>query len=676
MSTNIRANTGDIKTAIKHAMDLLSSGEPRLAREQAEEILQHYPTEVNSQFVVAAAMRARGQTSEALSCLEGLIQRAPDFALAQQELGFTYADKGHLLAAIKALQRAVAIEPKLPASWKLMGELFIVDGDETSATEAFNRYMVAVSEDADSAVEPELVQAVKFFRTGKIGRAEQLCRDFLKQNPANVNAIRLLAEIGIKVGVLDDAEKLLERCLELAPNFGLARLNFAHVLSKREKLEEALAQVDQLLAAEPENPALLTMQASILVKMGDFARVLPRYAYLLSHYPPRSGIALVYGHALKTVGQQDKAIAAYRQAISLQPSFGDAYWSLANLKTFRFDADDIEAMRKEIDKNTCKREDYFHLCFALGKALEDRRQYDESFHCYRLGNNLKKKLEGYNADKTEERTRRMRGICSYEFLSASSGKGDPAPDPIFIVGLPRSGSTLLEQILASHSEVDGTKELVYIPAIVRRLGGKVKKSTISRYPDILAEMNPSRLRELGQEYMDRSRIQRADAPFFIDKMPNNFMHIGLIHLILPNAKIIDARRHPMAACFSSYTQLFARGQSFTYGLSNIGRYYRNYVDMMDHWDLVLPGKVLRVHYERVVSDIETQVRRMLDHCGLEFEEACLQFHQTQRAVRTASSEQVRQPIYTAALEHWRNYETHLNELKSALGSVLERYPID
>ncbi|MCH8058677.1 MAG: sulfotransferase, partial [Proteobacteria bacterium] len=373
---------------------------------------------------------------------------------------------------------------------------------------------------------------------------------------------------------------------------------------------------------------------------------------------------------------QDKAIAAYRQAISLQPSFGDAYWSLANLKTFRFDADDIEAMRKEIDKNTCKREDYFHLCFALGKALEDRRQYDESFHCYRLGNNLKKKLEGYNADKTEERTRRMRGICSYEFLSASSGKGDPAPDPIFIVGLPRSGSTLLEQILASHSQVDGTKELVYIPAIVRRLGGKVKKSKISRYPDILAEMNPSRLRELGQEYMDRSRIQRADAPFFIDKMPNNFMHIGLIHLILPNAKIIDARRHPMAACFSSYTQLFARGQSFTYGLSNIGRYYRNYVDMMDHWDLVLPGKVLRVHYERVVSDIETQVRRMLDHCGLEFEEGCLQFHQTQRAVRTASSEQVRQPIYTAALEHWRNYETHLNELKSVLGPVLERYPID
>ena len=676
MSTNVRANTGDIKTAIKHAMDLLGSGEPRLAREQAEEILRHYPNEVNSQFVVAAAMRARGQTAEALSCLEGLIQRAPDFALAQQELGFTYADKGHLLAAIKALQRAVAIEPKLPASWKLMGELFIVDGDETSATEAFNRYMVAVSEDADSAMEPELFQAVKLFRAGKIGRAEQLCRDFLKQNPANVNAIRLLAEIGIKVGVLDDAEKLLERCLELAPNFGLARLNFAHVLSKREKLEEALAQVDQLLAAEPENPALLTMQASILVKMGDFARVLPRYAYLLSHYPPRAGIALVYGHALKTVGQQDKAIAAYRQAISLQPSFGDAYWSLANLKTFRFDADDIETMRTEIDKSTCKRENYFHLCFALGKALEDRRQYDESFHCYRLGNNLKKKLEGYNADKTEERARRVRSICSCEFLSASAGKGDPAPDPIFIVGLPRSGSTLLEQILASHSQVDGTKELVYIPAIVRRLGGKVKKSKISRYPDILAEMNPSRLRELGQEYMDRSRIQRADAPFFIDKMPNNFMHIGLIHLILPNARIIDARRHPMAACFSSYTQLFARGQSFTYGLSNIGRYYRNYVDMMDHWDLVLPGKVLRVHYEQVVSDIETQVRRMLDHCGLEFEEACLQFHQTRRAVRTASSEQVRQPIYTAALEHWRNYETHLNELKSALGSVLERYPID
>jgi len=536
--------------------------------------------------------------------------------------------------------------------------------------------MVAVSEDADSAVEPGLIKAVKLFRAGKIGQAEQLCRIFLKQNPANVNAIRLLAEIGIKVGVLADAEKLLARCLELAPNFVLARLNFAHVLSKREKLEEALAQVDQLLATDPENPALLTMQASILVKMGDFERVLPRYEYLLSHYPPRAGIALVYGHALKTVGQQDEAITAYRQAISLQSGFGDAYWSLANLKTFRFDTDDIEAMRTEINKSTCTRDDYFHLCFALGKALEDRRQYDESFHYYQLGNNLKKKLEGFNADKAEEGTRRMRGICSREFLSDSAGKGDAAPDPIFIVGLPRSGSTLLEQILASHSQVDGTKELVYIPAIVRRLGGKVKKSTVSGYPDILMEMNPSQLRELGREYMDRSRIQRDDAPFFIDKMPNNFMHVGLIQMILPNAKIIDARRHPMAACFSGYTQLFARGQSFTYGLSNIGRYYRNYVDIMDHWDLVLPNKVLRVHYEQVVSDTETQIRRMLDHCGLGFEEACLNFHQTQRAVRTASSEQVRQPIYTAALEHWRNYEAHLDKLKSALGPVLERYPID
>jgi len=403
---------------------------------------------------------------------------------------------------------------------------------------------------------------------------------------------------------------------------------------------------------------------------------LPCYEYLLAHFPARAKITVVYGHVLKTIGQQQKAIEAYRQAIGLQPSFGDAWWSLANLKTVRFDDDDIDAMRTEIGKNTCSREDYLHLCFALGKALEGRKQYDESFHYYQLGNSVKEKASGYEADNTENSVQRLKVVCDKELFAATEGQGCQAPDPIFIVGLPRSGSTLLEQILASHSQVDGTKELPFILAIVRRLGGKKKRSEMSRYPDILTELSASQLSDFGQEYIDRCRIQRETAPFFIDKMPNNFLHVGLIHLILPNAKIIDARRHPMASCFSCYTQHFARGQSFTYGLSNIGRYYRDYVELMDHWDQVLPGKVLRVQYEDVVADTEAQVRRMLDHCGLPFEAECLQFHQTERPVRTASSEQVRQPIYSGALEHWRNYDTHLDELKQSLGPVLDRYPLN
>jgi len=670
MSAKPKFNTASLSTAIKRAMDSLSQGQSGLAREQAEAILRHYPDEVNSLLVVAVAMRDQGDNKKALKRLQALLKRAPDFALAQQELGFAYTEAGQLTEAIAALKHAVAIEPKMPASWKLMGELFLVNKDEKSSAEAINQSLLA------SSLEPDVIRAAELFKAGKTAQAERLVRRFLMQNPTNVNAIRLLADIGIKIGMLEDAEKLLVRCLELAPEFHVARLNYAHVLNKKEKLAPALAQVDHLLKAQPKKEyAYLLLRASILVKIGNFEQARQCYEYLLSNFEPRAGIALSYAHTLKTIGQQQEAIDAYRQTIELKPSFGDAYWSLANLKTFRFEDSDLEAMRTEIEKPDCTREDHFHLCFALGKALEDRKQFDESFEYYLRGNDIKEKLEQYDADFTADNARRIQAVCTRDFLSASSASGCQAPDPIFIVGLPRAGSTLLEQILASHSLVDGTKELVDIINIVRRLGSRKMKTDVSLYPELLKDLSAAQLEELGQEYIDRTRIQRADAPFFIDKMPNNFFHIGFINLILPNAKIIDARRHPMAACFSCFTQLFAKGQHFTYGLSNIGHYYRTYIDVMDHWDEVLPGKVLRVQYEEMVGDTENQVRRMLDHCDLPFEENCLQFHKTERAVRTASSEQVRQPIYSGALEHWRNFEPHLGELKEALGPVLDRYPI-
>ena len=662
--------TGDLKTAVRQALSLLSRGQAQLAGEQAEEILRRYPAEPNSLFVVAAALRAQGSGPEALDRLEALVRQAPDFALAQQELGFALADAGDLPRAIEALQKAVAIQPGLPGSWKLLAELFSAAGNVESAAEASNQLLLATS------TEPELIRAVNLFREGKIAQSESLCRKFLFDNPANVTAIRLLADIGIKVGAWDDAENLLARCLELAPDFRLARLNYAQVLSQREKLVQALAQVELLLASEPDRPTYLVLKGATLVKKGDFDQALACYEYLLSRHPPRPMGTLVYGHALKTVGRQQEAIAAYRRSIALRPSFGDAYWSMANLKTFRFEDSDIEAMRQQIQAPDGSLEDHFHLCFALGKALEDRGEYEESFRHYHRGNTIKEKLEKYDADRTTDDLRRMTAICTAELFSERAGQGCSASDPIFIVGLPRSGSTLLEQILASHSRVDGTKELIDIPAMVRRLGGKRKAKQVSRYPEILRDLDSDQLRALGEEYLERTRIQRGSAPFFIDKMPNNFSHIGLIHLILPNARIIDARRHPMAACFSAYTQLFAKGQSFTYGLSNIGRYYRDYVEMMDHWDRVLPGKVLLVHYEDVVAGTESQIRRILDHCGLPFEEACLKFHRTERAVRTASSEQVRQPIYSGALDHWRHYEPWLDELKQSLGPVLDRYPIN
>ena len=652
-------------------MELLRAGESGLARKQAEEILRQFPNEANSQFVLAAAMRAQGHNEDAILRLQSLTAQVPDFALAQQELGFALASAGKLYSAIAAFQAAVKIQSKLPASWKYMGELFLVDGDEASAGEAFRQHLLASNED------PKLVSAVESFRAGRLGQAERFCRDVLKSNPDNVTALRLLAEIGIKVGVYVDAEYLLERCLDLAPDFDLARLNYANVLGKREKLPEALAQVDQLLLGQPDRPAYLAQRAATLVRMGDFERALPVYEYLIGHFPAQPSIVLSHGHALKTVGRQNDAIAAYRRAIELRSAFGDGYFSLANLKTFRFDDNDIEKMTSLIGEGKGDREDQFHLCFALGKALDDRGLYDDAYHYFALGNRSKEQSEAYKADTTSALVGKITAVCSCELFEKSVGKGCDAPDPIFVIGLPRSGSTLLEQILASHSQVDGTKELVHILSFVRRLGGRRKKSDTSRYPKLLGDMPAEQMLELGREYIDVTRVQRGDAAFFVDKMPNNFFHVGLISMILPNATIIDARRHPMAACFSGFTQLFARGQPFTYSLSDIGRYYRDYVRVMDHWDVVLPGKVLRVQYEEVVADTENQVRRMLDHCRLPFEERCLAFHDTDRAVRTASSEQVRQPIYNAALEHWRHYEAHLETLKESLGpEVLQRYPLD
>ena len=648
-------------------MRLLAADEPQLARQQANEILRHHPEEMNSHLVVAAAIRAEGDNNQALQLLQELVRRAPDFALAQQELGFAYAEAGEPVHAIEALKKAVEIESKLPACWKLMMELYLAEEDDASAAEASIQFLLATSQ------EPMLVRAVQLVKAGKIGPAERLARDFIKEHPTDVIAIRLLADIGTRVGVLDEAQKLLERCLGLDPGFDLARLNYANVLKKRENLELALEQIDRLLKKDPKRFGFLVTRAGILIQMGDFDRAVPAYQYLVDNFPPRPKITLGYGHSLKTIGRLDDAIQAYRKTIEQQPSFGDAYWSLANLKTFRFEDGDMDSMRAELEKDDCNQEDYFHLCFALGKAYQDRKQFDESYHYYKLGNDLKKNHERYDADVMSKAMSSAKEVCRGKFLTADAGC--PAPDPIFIVGLPRSGSTLLEQILASHSKVDGTKELIHILAIVRRLSGKRKRTDESRYPHILKELSAGDRRAFGEEYLEKSAIQRGSAPHFVDKAPNNFLHIGLINMILPNAKIIDARRHPMGACFSGYTQLFAKGQAFTYGLNNIGRYYCDYVSIMDHWDDVLPGKVLRVEYEDVVDDTENQIRRILDYCELPFEQNCLEFYRTDRAIRTPSSEQVRQPIYRGGLDMWRNYEPHLDKLKESLVPVLDRYPV-
>ena len=524
-----------------------------------------------------------------------------------------------------------------------------------------------------AAGHPELIEAASHMLAGAFGKAEPLCRIVLNRDPLDVNAMRLLAEIGMEVGRLDDSEALLERALELAPDFRLARGSYANVLGRRGKFEAALNELESLLAADPAHPGYLILKANTLVRIGDHLSAIAIYRDVLSRVPATAGVQMSLGHSLKTVGDQDGAITAYNSARAMRDDLGDAYWSLANLKTFGFSDEDIDAMRRAVTRETVDREDYYHLAFALGKALEDRAEFEESFIWYRRGNAIKRRLITYSADDNLSDMTRLTDYFTPDVFAARSNAGCQSRAPIFIVGLPRAGSTLLEQILASHSQVEGTQELPDIISIARRIADKKRAGDPSNYPNGLSDLTDSDLTALGEEYIERTRIHRTDAPFFIDKMPNNFAHVGLIRLILPNATIIDARRHPLACCFSGYKQLFAKGQHFTYNLTDIGRYYADYVGLMRHWQNVLPAHVLHVQYEDVVADTETQVRRLLDHCGLPFEGACLRFYENRRAVKTASSEQVRQPIFTSGLDQWENYEPWLAPLKAALGEALQTY---
>jgi tetratricopeptide (TPR) repeat protein len=485
----------------------------------------------------------------------------------------------------------------------------------------------------------------------------------------------MLAEVATRLGRYEDAEALLSRCLELAPGFDAARQNYAVVLYRQTKAAEALAEVDRLLQSDPRNPGYRNLQAAALGQLGDYERTIAIYQSLLRDFPQQPKAWMSLGHALKTVGRQAEAIAAYRRSLEQKPSLGEAWWSLANLKTFRFDAADLAEMRRALTLGDLSDEDRFHLQFALGKALEDAGEDPAAFAAYMAGAALRRRGLDYDSDETSAHVARSRALFTPGFFAERAGFGCPASDPIFIVGLPRAGSTLVEQILASHSAIEGTMELPDLPAIAKRLGGRSRRDEPSAYPGVLADLDAEACRALGEEYLDRTRAQRKlGRPFFIDKMPNNFAHAGLIQLILPNARIIDARRHPLGCCFSAFKQHFARGQAFSYDLTDLGRYYADYVELMAHFDAVSPGRVHRVIYEEMVADPETQVRALLDYCGLPFEEACLRFYENDRAVRTASSEQVRRPIFTEGVDQWRRFEPWLEPLKAALGPVLDAYP--
>lgn len=648
------------------ARTLLAAGQVADAGRVARQALAGTAGDAEALYILAVCLRYERQFDDALQTLEALREAWPGYGRAYQEQGHVHRARGSAAPAIEAYEQAVAFNPALAASWKALGELYAARGEREAAERALAQHRRLAAQPR------ELVSVASFMHEGKLYKAERLCRAFLQRNPHHLEAMRLLAALGVELHVLDDAEFLLESALEFAPDFLLARIDYVGVLHRRQKYAQALEQARKVREADPGNPAFEMMYANQCMAVGDYDTALAAFDALLARHPDNAELQLVRGHALKTIGRQPEAISAYRAAASVRPGFGDAWWSLANLKTYRFGDDELERMRALEAGPGLPVTDRYHLSFALGKALEDRGCYAESFSAYLRGNELKQAELRYEPARMEQEFRLQMSVCDAALFAAHAGHGAAAPDPIFIVGLPRAGSTLLEQILACHSQVDGTLELPHVMAIAHRLDGRRRRDEEPRYPAVLHELDAERLGQLGEEYLRETRMYRQGAPRFTDKMPNNFRHIGLIHLMLPGARIIDARRHPLACCLSGFKQLFAEGQEFTYGLEEIGRYYRAYVELMDHWDEVLPGRILRVQYEDVVADLETEVRRLLDFCGLEFEPACLEFHRSERVVRTASSEQVRRPLFAGGVDHWRNFEPWLGPLKQALGPALCR----
>ncbi|MBS0385898.1 MAG: sulfotransferase [Proteobacteria bacterium] len=654
--------TNQLEVALAHAERLLAR-DPALAIEQADAILEAAPRHPKAELIKARALQWQGKP-EGAAAIQRLAREQPRWAEAQFELGRLRAASGDFDRAIAAYRDALDLRDDFPIAWGALGDALYATGALIEADDAYANQI------RTSTSEPRLMAAAQALCANKLAPAEALLREHLKAQPTDVAAIRMLAEVGARLGRYRDSENLLTRAIELAPSFAAARHNLALVLLRQGKILDSLRQIETLRDADPDNAQYRNLQAAALARLGDFDSALALYAQVVREQPREPRLWLSYGHALKTAGRTDEAIKAYREAAKLNSDFGDAYWSLANLKTFRFAPAEIASMRAALTREL-REDDRFHLHYALGKALEDAGDYEQSFAHYAEGARRRRACIDYDPDDTSDQVRRIEALFTADFLAARRGMGAPARDPIFVIGLPRSGSTLIEQILASHSMIEGTTELPEIGTIARELGERKLRSQPNKYPEALAELDADRLRALGERYIERTRVQRrTPKPMFIDKMPNNWLHAGLIMLTLPNAKIIDARRDPMATCFSAFKQHFARGQAFTYDLGELGRYYRDYVGLMAHFDAVAPGRIYRVQYERLVADTEAEVRRVLEYCGAPFEPTCLEFYATERAVRTASSEQVRRPIYREALEQWRHYEPWLGPLREALGPAV------
>ena len=648
---------------LMRAASLLDT-DPAAAAGEAAALLQEYPDSTAAAMLLGTARRGCGEAQAATQVFATLARAQPHSALIQLEYARALAAGGEQAAARAALERAVQLQPHLAEAWRELSQLQAAAGEPLACDQAYARYVALVHPDQ------ELLEAENLLRGARLDAAEALLRRRLARNPADQAARRLLGECATLREDFAEAERLLGECLRLAPGDSAARLELVRAYSAQQKPEAMLPLLERLLALEPGNLKYRTLQSIALNLLGMNAEAHAVLAGLLADFPQDERVWMFYAHVLRAGGRAEDAIAAYRRSTTLAPHFAESWFSLANMKTFRFTAAETALMESQLGRTEVQGEERVMFEFALGKAREDEGAFASAFEHYTRGNALRRAALDYDVGDVERFLERNRTLFTGEFLAARSHAGSPSAAPIFIVGLPRSGSTLVEQILASHSQVEGTRELPYVLSIASEFGAMELPNGPRAYPQSLAKLTGAQLRALGERYLAEAAAHRLQGrAHFIDKMPSNWMHVGLIHLMLPQARIVDVRRGALGCCVANFKQHFQQGMWFSYSLEDLGRFYRAYVQLMAHFESVLPGRVHRVQYETLVGDVEGEVRRLLDYCGLPFEAQCLRFYETRRVVQTVSSEQVRRPIYQEGLEQWRNFEPWLAPLRAALGDL-------
>jgi|TARA_B110000211_G_C14083167_1_gene555507 tetratricopeptide (TPR) repeat protein len=651
------------RQVFERVITLLKSGARAEAESLCRESVRNDPGDVNFRALLGTILAERNEWQEAEECLRHVIRVAPGHARAHEDLGTVLLNQGQHAAALPLLEKAAQLMPNNPSVFTKLGGALSALGRSEDAQK------VLAKASALSPAQAKLEQASRLFAEGKFRASEQLAQEMIQENPMDVNAALLLARIAINAHCFEDAEQLLLKITDIAPRFVAAWHDLSSVLKELNRYEDAVVALEHAVTLDQNNPVTHYFLGAALAMAAQPQRAIESYEKAVVLDPALTGAHIGLGHVLKTVGDQEGGINAYRRAIELRPNFGETYYSLANLKTFQFNDVEIADMTHRLEDATLPRDCQVHFAFTLGKAFEDQKDFDQSFHYYGLANKTHRDSIAYDPVQTEIAHQKMKETFNVELFDqySANAAGCPQPDPIFILGLPRSGSTLLEQILASHSLIDGTSELPDISMIAQSI---TDKQSGRSFPLSVPDLSAAELTAYGEQYLRQTQRHRGQAPFFTDKMPNNFAYVGFIKAILPNAKIIDARRHPMDSCIGCFKQHFAKGQTFTYDLFELGEFYLEYEQLMAHWDDVLPGQVLQVQYESVVADLETQVRRILDFCGLDFEDNCVNFHETKRAVRTASSEQVRQPIYQGSVATWKRFGPHLDALRQVLSPVL------